>query len=397
LQKEARNLKRKNLNNSDLNIVIPIHEILFYGIVLFWAILRYHVLKKPEDIPEETYIIPGFTHYNSLLEEKNPYYKELSETGRKKFVSRLRLIRDEIEFQSREDFNVTEEVRVLISACITQLTFGFEKPILPNLKGVVIFPSIFYSRLSEAWVKGLAMGNGVVFLSWEDFESGYRTDTATYNLGLHEFAHMLRMQAIGDINFDYRLHSYFDEWEENGEEAFENINRGEQNFFREYGGTNKAEFFSVCIENFFEVPESFSKELPEVYWHLCYLMKQNPLNPKEDFSFNQEDTEIANELVKEPLPEYQIHVTDLEQKLWYYLAGLKNIPIYIALGILINGWHTENIIRMGLVILITEITLRIQADGGLKSIKYTEYQIHVLKRSLPLGILISALFERVFS
>ena len=103
-------------------------------------------------------------------------------------------------------------------------------------------------------------------------------------------------------------------------------------------------------------------------------MKQNPLNKNEDFSFNQEDTEMANELVKEPLPEYQIHITDFEQKLWYYLSGLKNIPIYLSLGILINGWHLENLIRMGLVIMLIEITLRIQAEGGLKSIKYSEYQ-----------------------
>ncbi len=199
-----------------MNYTIPIHEIIFYVFVIIWGIVRFKVFGEKEKYGESFSNFAGFYEYNKLLESKNPYYKGLSEKGKHKFAHRTFLIKSEIEFQEREDFVITDEVKILISGCIAQLTFGFSNPLIPNLKGVVIFPGIFYSKLSEAWVKGLAMGNGVVFLSWEDFVSGYEPDTATYNLGLHEFAHILRLSVNDSYEDNFRLFHYYDDWEAHG-------------------------------------------------------------------------------------------------------------------------------------------------------------------------------------
>jgi hypothetical protein len=102
-----------------------------------------------------------------------PYFNKLDINGKYKFVDRSIELRKSIEIQTREDLNLTPEMEYFICGCLAQLTFGFKNPHIEMLKGVVLFPNHFYSRLVENWVKGLAMGNGVVFLSWYHFVEGY--------------------------------------------------------------------------------------------------------------------------------------------------------------------------------------------------------------------------------
>ncbi len=303
-------------------------ELAFYAGLSTWQYYKYHVWKPKNDsqrLNPDDPATRNFEFYDQIIAAKNPYYAALSIEGKSHFQSRMLQVKHSIEVQGREDFTVTEEVRILICACITQLTFGFHQPHMPFLKGVVVYPGVFYSRLAENWVKGLALGNGVVFISWPDFEEGYHYSTSTYNLGLHEFAHMLRLQALKGGGFDQRLVSYFDDWEANGYEVFKRIRHGHEDFFREYAGENKAEFFSVCIENFFEVPEAFSKELPDVYWHLCHLLRQNPLNVKENYRFEESHINEVNSLLEEPIPTAEP---------WHLPFELKLQPVAQVIGVM---------------------------------------------------------------
>lgn len=380
-----------------------LNEFIFYLLILTWGIGRYHLIHRNRINKQEntTYSIPpNFSFYHSILEAKMPYYVQLSSNGKKKFVHRVQHIRDNLEFQAREDFQITEEVEILISACNAQLTFGFISPIMPYLKGVVVFPSIFFSKLANAYVKGLALGNGVVFLSWEDFTEGYKYSTSTYNLGLHEMAHMLRFQS-GEMGFaDHRLSSFFLEWEQNGEEVFQRIRKGNQNFFREYAGTNRSEFFSVCIENFFEVPQSFKDELPELYWHLCHLLKQNPLNHSEDYSFDYNDSKSVNQQEELNLPEYDVFHSSLDYQSWTYIKIFKLIafiPLLFVGIILIENHQLNSLIRMVIVGSLCLIFIRAHFYKGFKSILFTNYLSHFIQRVLPLTIALSILFKIIVS
>ncbi|OYU96085.1 MAG: hypothetical protein CFE21_06645 [Bacteroidetes bacterium B1(2017)] len=398
-KKNAKKLRKPLKNNLPLKSIIPYHEVLFYGIVLVWGLLRYHYFKSKNDDYAESWDVPNFPQYDTLLQNKNPYYAKLSMPGKLKFISRIRLIREELEFQGREDFEITEEVKVLLCASITQLTFGFNSPTIPMLKGVVVFPSIFYSRLTEAWVKGLAMGNGVVFLSWDDFINGYKDSSETYNLGLHEFAHILRLQALESGFSDERLSMYFEDWEENGTDAFEDIREGSQEFFREYGGTNKAEFFSVCIENFFEVPQKFEEKLPDVYWHLCYLMKQNPLNYTEDFNFDRQDAQLANEEVQEKIPEYDVLNSKFEYNLWQFFGSFWFIWLMLILIFqnFISSDGTPVWARMSLICVVIGLVVRIQYYQNFRAIQDREYLYHLFLRVIPVSIGISLFYQVFFS
>ncbi len=317
-------------------------EIVLYSIILIWALSRYYwyfELTETEVLAEFSAI--QYTEYDAILNTRMPYYHKLSAAGKAKFIGRLVYIMDRVPVIGREGFEVNTTEKVFIASCITQLTFGFNKPHIPFLKGVVVYPDVFYSRLLQAWVKGLSMGNGIVMLSYHHFEDGYRDTSDTYNLGLHEFAHVLRFQANQVSLFDERLSSYFSEWEALGTPVFMQTRTRQEDFFRAYGGTNPSEFFSVCVENFFEVPELFAQELPELYYHLCYLLKQNPLNVSNDYEFDELEIKATNDLLKTDLPVYK--QWNLQQELIFIDSVDTFIALMgvVAIGIFI-GTNTEH-------------------------------------------------------
>jgi Mlc titration factor MtfA (ptsG expression regulator) len=304
-------------------------EFFLYSIILVWALSRYYwYFRQTSADVVARFSNSQFNEYDAILKSQMPYYAKLSGSGKARFIGRLVYVLNNVPMIGREGFEVNTPEKVFLAAGITQLTFGFSKPHIPFLKGIVVYPDIFYSRLVDAWVKGLSMGNGMVFLSYSDYVEGYRDTEDTYNLGLHEFAHVLRFQANEISLFDERLSAYFTEWEELGTPVFMQTRTREEDFFRAYGGTNPSEFFSVCVENFFEVPQLFKQELPELYYHLCYLLKQNPLNEKNDYGFNEAEIKSANELLETDLPVYKLWNSQRE------LIFIESVDTFVAvLGI----------------------------------------------------------------
>jgi Mlc titration factor MtfA (ptsG expression regulator) len=304
----------------------PVAEFILYSIILLWALSRYYwYFNLPDTEVYAEFSNIQFNEYDAILESRMPYYQKLSDAGKAKFIGRLVYIMDKVPIIGREEFEVNTPEKVFILASLTQLTFGFSKPHIPFLKGIVVYPDVFYSKLLKAWVKGLSMGNGMVFLSYNHFAEGYKDTKDTYNLGLHEFAHVLRFQANELSLFDERLSAYFSEWEELGTPVFMQTRTRQEDFFRAYGGTNTSEFFSVCVENFFEVPELFKQELPELYYHLCYLLKQSPLNETSDYIFHEHEIAEANHLLKTDLPIYKLWNSQRE------LIFIESMDTFIAL------------------------------------------------------------------
>ncbi|MCG9879346.1 MAG: zinc-dependent peptidase [Bacteroidia bacterium] len=379
-----------------------IAEVILYVSFWVWGFARYHILhhKRLFNLYHSNYNKPNqFNYFDTLLSSEMPYYTKLSINGKYKFIHRMLEVKAQTEFRSRENFELTNEVEYLISACITQLTFGFKSPIMPFLKGVVVFPGAFYSRMVENYVKGLAMGTGIVYISWEDFKEGYLYSTNTYNLGLHEFAHMLRFQS-NEIDFkDPHLAAHFSYWEKNGEEVFQNIRHGYQNFFREYAGTNRSEFFSVCVENFFEVPEAFKQEMPDLYWHMCYLLKQNPLNDEHNYQFNYYDAILVNEKLDIKLPTYDIYHSKLDMEWWGYsfvILILLFIPSLVIFSQIVNHQQVTVFFRMLLVTSTISLFIRYHFYKSYSAIFNEIYLHHFVRRVLPLISTICFLYHMLF-
>jgi len=372
-------------------------EILLYIAIGLWAVLRYTYFRNNGRVKAEK-VPASFREYDLMLGSRIPYYNQLSAEGKERFVSRMVEVMQVVPMRGREDFEVTKEVRIQLAGCITQLTFGFHQPNMPFLQGVAVYPEVFYSRLLRAWVKGLALGNGIVFISWKDFVEGYADSSDTYNLGLHEFAHILRFQALEASLFDERLSSYFEEWEELGTPVFMRTRNRSEDFFREYGGTNQVEFFSVCIENFFEVPDKFEQELPDLYYHLCYLMKQNPLNKTEDYAFDMDDIREANAKGIEHVPVYDVWNSEREFELWGSFETLIFGSLFFSvIAFLFMSIEAKFItVRLLLICLSIFMVVRWVYYNDYKAVVNRHYIRHIAFKVVPVMGVIALLFKAIF-
>lgn len=219
---------------------------------------------------------PGLS-YKHILLHNFPYYKRLTNAQRKEFESRMKYFIKDKDFIPRNMPAVTEEMKVMIGACATQLTFGLKPVKFSHFKKIVVYPTKYFSRYSGRTHNGEVNPNGMIVLSWDSFTKGYSIPYDGYNLGLHEMAHALRLEdAIK--NEDYGVindHSLI-KWHKVCMREMRKIKKGKKTFLRRYAVTDPEEFFAVCVEEFFEQPYYFRKELPEVYNALSTLLNQDP-------------------------------------------------------------------------------------------------------------------------
>ena len=211
------------------------------------------------------------------------YFLKLSAQGKEKFLKRLSEFLYDKYFTGLNDLVVTDEMRILISAAATQLTFGLKKYSLPLFHTIRIFPDEFYAGIMEKHLKGGASPSGIIMLSWTDFVKGNADPADRINLGFHEMAHALLLEILYGEESNSELEARIIQWERAGSSEIAAMQEGKQSFLRSYGATNEHEFFAVSAEHFFEAPEEFKKRLPSIYAEMCSLLNQDPMNSRRDY------------------------------------------------------------------------------------------------------------------
>ena len=231
-----------------------------------------------------------FLVIQEILTSKFSYYNCLSQNGKAKFINRLHDFVSTKHFVGKEGQEITNEIKILIAASATQLSFGLDNFIFSLFHTIFVYPHEFYSKLLRTELKGATYGNGVIALSWSDFKKGYEIPDDRINLGLHEMAHALKLDVFLGDDFDNRFAENITELIEVSTDEFSKIRDGQQSFLRAYGGRNENEFFAVCVEHFFELPAQFKQKLPGIFDHLCVLLNQNPINKTSDYSYKSESS-----------------------------------------------------------------------------------------------------------
>ena len=237
----------------------------------------------------------------TILNQHNSYYSNLSGEGKKKFEFRVLEFLRSKSFVGRQDLVVTDEMRVLISASAIQLSFGLDDFKFSNLHTINIFPGIFHSKLYNASFKGLTTRDGVLSLSWENFKSGYANDTDKLNLGLHEMAHALHIDLNDKKRYSNHFSNYAPKWKRGVLNDFYRLKAGKVPFLRTYGSSNLYEFFAVCVEHFFELPEEFKARLPDLYGYTALLLNQDPSNASDDYKLRKDYTYVTPQVKETPL------------------------------------------------------------------------------------------------
>jgi hypothetical protein len=235
---------------------------------------------------------PFSSEWRSYLLRNVPHYSELDASSRHELERQVLVFVNEKRFEGCAGFEITDEVRVTIAGQACLLSLSRDLDFYPRLRVILVYPDAFVARyarftspqphqeihdprLGESW------GKGVVVLSWSGIRDGSATLGEFRNVVAHEFAHQLDQEdgAADGIPLIDGAHTYrvwarliADEFEQH----VARLEGGEETVLDAYGATNRAEFFAVAVEAFFERPRDFRAERPELYGLLRDYFNQDP-------------------------------------------------------------------------------------------------------------------------
>lgn len=202
-----------------------------------------------------------------VLSSQFEFYNLLSDKEKKYFEHRVANFIEKYEFIGKEGFLITDEVKVLIASTAVMLTFGMRHYLFDVIERIVVYPNEYFSTTTEEYFKGeFNPRMKTVVFSWKDFKNGYELTSDNLNLGIHEFTHVLNFHGLKSEDASALIFTRM--FKQINEDVNEPNNRQkliESNYFRVYAYTNPFEFLAVIIEHFFESPDLFKQEFPELF------------------------------------------------------------------------------------------------------------------------------------
>jgi Mlc titration factor MtfA (ptsG expression regulator) len=262
-------------------------------LVILFAVLVLVILNFAFRMIEMGYVLkykkPLYNHFyfslrkltrneKLILEHHFSFYKKLNNKEKSYFEHRVASFIKVKDFIGRDEFIITDEVKVLIASTAVMLTFGFRNFYIRFISKIIVYPSRFYSNINKEYHKGEFNPKlKALVLSWEDFKDGFDNEKDNLNLGIHEFTHAIHINSIKHKDVSSTIFS--DSFNELSKLISQNqILRNQlinSNYFRGYAYTNQFEFLAVAIENFIETPKDFKQQFPEVYTKVKQMLNFN--------------------------------------------------------------------------------------------------------------------------
>lgn len=208
-----------------------------------------------------------------------PYYNKLDNPNRRRFELRLLMFMQSKKFIPQNGLILTERMKILISASAIQLTFGLSYFRLKEFYQIYVYPESYLYKHYKVKFRGHVSEYGSIHLSWNNFEKGYLFPGDGVNLGLHELMHALKVYAL-QHHVDFTFYDNNEIIEKLATVEMLKLKSKKIEFLKNRLVHNRDEFLAVCAECFFELPEQFSVELPEVYASMKKLLNQDPLRAK---------------------------------------------------------------------------------------------------------------------
>ncbi len=244
----------------------------------FWLLLKSIWKKKKWKTPQK----PIPKEWKSILTRKVPFYQTLSPEEAQQFEYKIQEFLLNCRITGiKTTVDTTDKLLVAASAIIP--VFAFPDWKYSNLYEVLIYPESF-DRDYEISGKGKTilgmvgtghMG-GTMILSQKALHHGFANETDKKNTAIHEFVHLIdeldgKIDGIPQALLEKQ---YSIPWLELINQKMEEIYE-EESDINSYGGTNKAEFYAVASEYFFERPKLLAKKHPELYALMKDMFQQD--------------------------------------------------------------------------------------------------------------------------
>jgi Mlc titration factor MtfA (ptsG expression regulator) len=266
---------------------------MFAGAVAVGRAALLRLLLGPRARPSIYPPVPA--SWRSLLMSRVPLTNRLTPGERERLLLKMQHLIRGCRWEGCGGLTLTDEMQVIIAAHACLLVLELPGEPYPSLRDVLVYPGTFRPRrfswtpsvdakhqedpaLGESWKQG------VVILAWDSAEAGARDPADGQNVVLHEFAHQLD-GASGELDGTPRLPhatalaSWSTMLEKDFDKLVAEVEAGEPGVLDPYGATNRAEFFAVATEAFFERPAELKTERPALYETLRQYYRQDPAAP----------------------------------------------------------------------------------------------------------------------
>lgn len=233
--------------------------------------------------------------WEDIIRKNVAHYRMLDDKERAHLQALVQVFIVEKNWEAAGGLDLTDEIRVTISAQACLLLLGLSHNYYRNVESIIVYPSavvptrnrpgIFENLMvpvgSEQPILGQAFLRGPVIIIWDAALSGSRHPERGHNVIYHEFSHKLDMLDGGaDGTPPLRSRAEYREWVEICSREFDRLRKdthaGRRSFLDPYGATNEAEFFAVATEQFFDQPQLMSQRVPDLYRVLQEYYKQDP-------------------------------------------------------------------------------------------------------------------------
>ena len=188
-----------------------------------------------------------------------------------------------------QGFELEREDELLVASSSVILAWGFKEWHYVNVDEVYLVPGSFNEKSQfgrhDSMIQGLVGTHhlaGKMIISKPALHAGFSNDNDKQNVAIHEFAHLIDM-ADGEADGfpkQLKLSSFTIPWLAFISKKMKEITQGKSNI-RRYGATNRAEFFSVATEYFFERPGMMKKKHPKLYQALSEFYQQDRADIKK--------------------------------------------------------------------------------------------------------------------
>lgn len=221
-------------------------------------------------------------NWRIILSNNIAFYNSLSAKEKTRFEYKIQefLLNCKIT-PIKTEIDITDKILVASSAIIP--IFGFDNWKYYSLHEVLIYPTMFNEDYELEGPNRRIMGmvgngpmEGIMILSKQALTHGFKNESDKKNTAIHEFVHLIDKTGgpIDGIPSALMEKQYTIPWIDLINKKVAEIYDGESDI-NPYGGTNKAEFFSVASEYFFERPKLLKKKHPDLYKLLEKVFKQD--------------------------------------------------------------------------------------------------------------------------
>ena len=228
----------------------------------------------------------------TILKRNVPYYAFVSPDQRDRLRDDLRIFIAEKQWVGCNGLEVTDEMRVTIAAQACLLLLGIEANYhYDRIKSLLIYPRAYRQPAemqrgtlvvnSDRMLLGEAWHRSPIVLSWSDVLAGSADPHDGHNVVFHEFAHHLDgLDGSTDGTPPLESRQQYRDWDHVMADEYQRLvdaaRSGTPSLLSYYGATNRAEFFAVATEVFFELGRELKREQPELYAALGGFYRQDP-------------------------------------------------------------------------------------------------------------------------